>query len=114
MAWTRRCSKRCRTKHVSGETMLAINSFSGRRVSVPTRFGELGASPRCFAAIACFLFVAAWPAVSSAQSYRISHFVGGPGGGGFLDGPAANARFDRPLGAAVDSAGNVFIADGSS
>ncbi len=50
-------------------------------------------------------------AVLSAQSYRITHLVGGPGGGGFLDGPAANARFNRLVGVAVDSSGTVYVAD---
>src|SRR5690606_8083824 len=30
---------------------------------------------------------------------------------GFVDGPAAQARFDAPMGVAVDAAGNVYVAD---
>jgi len=36
---------------------------------------------------------------------------GAAGSGGFADGPAASARFNAPRGIAVDSAGNVYVAD---
>lgn len=37
--------------------------------------------------------------------------LAGSGEAGFTDGPALTARFDRPLGVAVDSAGAVYVAD---
>jgi len=60
------------------------------------------------------LLLSLWSGLPSslvAQSLQITRFAGGPGGGGFLDGPAATARFNTPSGATVDSEGNVFIAD---
>lgn len=38
--------------------------------------------------------------------------LAGTGEAGFLDGPAAQARFHAPTGVAVDAAGRVFVADG--
>jgi streptogramin lyase len=37
--------------------------------------------------------------------------VAGDGSAGFADGPAAQARFNGPLGVALDKAGNVYVAD---
>ena len=37
--------------------------------------------------------------------------LAGDGRAGYADGPAASARFDAPLGVAVDKAGNVYVAD---
>ncbi|MEG2803044.1 NHL repeat-containing protein [Stenotrophomonas sp.] len=37
--------------------------------------------------------------------------VAGDGQAGFVDGPAAQARFDAPMGVAVDGSGRVFVAD---
>jgi len=53
---------------------------------------------------------------TSAQSiytpYAFTNFAGKPGSGpGTNDGPSAVARFDGPTGIAVDSAGNVYVAD---
>lgn len=40
--------------------------------------------------------------------------AGAIGGAGYLDATGATARFDAPRGVAVDSSGNLFVADGSN
>jgi sugar lactone lactonase YvrE len=40
--------------------------------------------------------------------------LAGTGARGFTNGPGASARFDEPTGVAVDSAGNVYVVDGSN
>jgi len=53
-----------------------------------------------------------WPTADlSAATGTVSTFAGSAFQTGLVDGPALQARFNRPLGAAVDGAGNVFIAD---
>jgi hypothetical protein len=54
----------------------------------------------------------AWPAFSQTSPiYAWTNFVGQPGGLGNVDGTGSAARFYLPSGVAVDSAGNVFVAD---
>jgi sugar lactone lactonase YvrE/pimeloyl-ACP methyl ester carboxylesterase len=53
-----------------------------------------------------------WPAFSqTSPSYAWTTFVGQLGGPGNVDGAGSAARFHQPYGVAVDSAGNLFVAD---
>ncbi|HWD92584.1 MAG TPA: NHL repeat-containing protein [Verrucomicrobiae bacterium] len=45
------------------------------------------------------------------EPYTFTHFAGSPGGPGSDDGTGSAARFNFPYGAAVDSSGNVYVAD---
>lgn len=47
----------------------------------------------------------------SAPAYVFSHLAGPPGGFGNADGTGPTARFWDPTGLAVDSGGNIFVAD---
>src|ERR1035438_1115259 len=56
--------------------------------------------------------VGAWPAFSQTNPiYAWTNFVGQPGGLGNADGTGSAARFYYPSCVAVDSAGNIFVAD---
>ena len=46
-----------------------------------------------------------------AQSLTVTTLAGSTSGGGYVDGPAADARFSNPVGAVSDAAGNIFVAD---
>ena len=46
-----------------------------------------------------------------AEIYDWNDFVGHPGGAGCADGTGGEARFSGPCGVALDSAGNVYVAD---
>jgi mucin-19 len=48
---------------------------------------------------------------SDGQSYSFSHLAGSVTGAGFADGSGSAARFSYPSATAVDSAGNVYVAD---
>jgi sugar lactone lactonase YvrE len=50
-------------------------------------------------------------AAGSATPGQLTLLAGSPGGSGNCDGWGANARFNRPWGTAVDSGGNVYVAD---
>src|SRR5438552_3655106 len=43
--------------------------------------------------------------------YAFTNFAGMPGGPGNVDGTGSAARFRSPTGVAVDSAGNLYVAD---
>ncbi len=58
-----------------------------------------------------FLEIGAFEPAMSGASWAVSVFAGKPWVEGFTDGPANVARFRRPLGAAVDAAGNIYVAD---
>jgi serine/threonine-protein kinase len=54
---------------------------------------------------------AAAPMGMAAGAGVVVHTLAGTGMAGAADGPAATARFDSPRGIAVDTAGNVYVAD---
>jgi secreted PhoX family phosphatase len=50
-------------------------------------------------------------AAANYEPYTFTHFAGSLGGAGYSDGTGSDARFNSPEGVAVDSAGNVYVAD---
>src|SRR2546422_3095343 len=50
-------------------------------------------------------------AQSTYTLYAFTNFAGMPGGPGNVDGTGSAARFSGPYGVAVDSTGNVYVAD---
>ena len=63
---------------------------------------------RCIITILFFLLAAT---TSSAQRLVFTHFAGSNGGGGYDDGTGTAARFSFANSVAVDSSGNVYVAD---
>lgn len=63
--------------------------------------------------LAVLLFTAS-TALLHGVSYEWSSFAGMPGGAGSVNGTGTAARFNRPAGVVVDSAGNLFVADRSN
>lgn len=63
---------------------------------------------RCTLTILFFLLAAT---TSSAQRLVFTHFAGSDGGGGYFDGTGTAARFNQANSVAVDSSGNVYVAD---
>ncbi len=53
----------------------------------------------------------AFSVIGQSSAYSWTNFVGQPGSSGNADGTGNAARFNKPLGTAVDSAGNVYVAD---
>src|SRR6185369_7595878 len=53
-------------------------------------------------------------AQSTYEPYTFTTLVGMPGGPGNVDGTGNAARFADPYGVAVDSSGNVYVADGNN
>jgi sugar lactone lactonase YvrE len=64
------------------------------------------------ALFACVLAVASAPGF--AQSYTFTLFAGAPPPTGSRDGVGSDARFNTPIGVALDSAGNMYVADRSN
>jgi DNA-binding beta-propeller fold protein YncE len=54
---------------------------------------------------------AGWAQTPSEPVYQFTTVAGQPGGPGYYDATRNAARFDYPAGVAVDSAGNVYVAD---
>ena len=64
---------------------------------------------------ALLLAASAWPAFGQTSPiYAWTNFVGQPGGRGNADGIGSAARFWFPGGVAVDSTGNLFVADSAN
>src|SRR5436190_609111 len=57
------------------------------------------------------LVIATAAPAQNPSSYLFTHFAGPLGGPGHIDGTAANARFQSFTALAVDSGGNVYVAD---
>lgn len=54
------------------------------------------------------------PAAMAGQDLRVRHFAGSEGGSGSADGSGSSARFGGPFHLAVDTAGTVYVADGTN
>lgn len=62
--------------------------------------------------VACDLLLSsALVSTAGAQTYQWSTFAGTPGSAGSANGTGSAARFSNPSGVAVDSSGNVYVAD---
>ncbi|MGD0536673.1 MAG: hypothetical protein ABSC03_03390 [Verrucomicrobiota bacterium] len=57
------------------------------------------------------LLSGAFPAAGATNQYTFVTLAGSTGGAGSVDGTNSAARFNHPSGVAVDSAGNLFVAD---
>jgi sugar lactone lactonase YvrE len=75
------------------------------------RFRLPSLSPAFVAHAIAIFALGSLPLRATEPVYVFSHFAGSTGGGGMADGAGSAARFDNPTGVAVDSAGNVFVAD---
>ena len=77
----------------------------------PSQIAELlrsGGGVRAVKLILCVALLAAAAGAQTSTDWRISTFAGGGSGDG---GPAVQAALDDPVSVAVDSAGNVYVAD---
>ena len=61
--------------------------------------------------LAAVLFAALSTVVNAAQTYTFTTLAGLAGSSGSTDGTGSAARFNNPVGVAVDSAGNVYVVD---
>ena len=97
---------------LNGSTLVVgrLKPAASRRSNWPRfRAVRRGAS---FLAGALVLFLVYGSARAQTEPvYGWTNFVGMPGGLGSVDGTGSSARFSNPYGVAVDSAGNVYVAD---
>src|ERR1035441_2064424 len=101
-------SSRCSTSVSSdgARTFLSAGSIA-TPITRRTRMSALLLAVLCVAS--------AWPAFSQTNPiYAWTTLAGHPGGSGTNDGTGSAARFSNPSGVAVDSAGNVLVADGAN
>ncbi len=102
--------------------MLYIADYGNQRVLRTRPEGPAGAfysstyGVRAVAARGAYVVVASGDAIVrlDAVSGAVVSTVGSQTAGGFVNGPAATARFRVPWGVAIDSAGQVFVADSSN
>lgn len=87
-----------------------MKSFENPDQSSRSRFrrNSVGEATLCLVISMAFLWL---PVRIAAQSYTFTTLAGQAEVSGSTDGPPSNARFDLPLGLAVDRAGNVYVAD---
>ena len=66
---------------------------------------------RIFDLAAWGLALLGWLSTAAAQEYAFTNFAGMPGVAGSADGTGSAARFDNPVGVAVDGTGNLYVVD---
>src|SRR5436190_566663 len=95
------------------ENMFDGQLYKPRTVTINHQSNPLETMKTLRAALIAMTCAAALLLTSSleAQTYAFTNFAGLPGGVGNVDGIGSAARFNQPGAVAVDSAGNVYVAD---